>query len=193
MKRWESACEELWLSIDLGLNNKERINICAAYIPPPISKDYLQTFLDNLTDVVSNKISNGSFTLLVGDFNLPNIVWETIGDPNVYIPKPNNGTIENMFIDEITFNNLKQCNCILNDNYRILDLVLVNNTNNVKVVEASMPLVGLDSHHPALEILIHSLGNIKPCRSKRVASPNYSKCDFDAINEELTHIVWSEV
>ncbi|CAG5055769.1 unnamed protein product [Parnassius apollo] len=98
-----------------------------------------------------------------------------------------------MFIDEITFNNLKQCNCILNDNNRILDLVLVDNTNNVKVVQASLPLFGLDSHYPALEILIHSLGKIKPCRPKRVASPNYSKCDFNATNKELTHIVWSEV
>ncbi|CAK1601133.1 unnamed protein product [Parnassius mnemosyne] len=193
MNRWESACEELWVSIDLGLNNKYRINMCAAYIPPPVSRDYLTTFLNNLTDVVNNKISNGSFTLLVGDFNLPYIVWESIGDQNVYIPEPNNGTIENMFIDEITFNNLKQCNYILNDNNRILDLVLVDNANIVKVAEASLPLVGLDPHHPALEILIHSLGNIKPCRSKRVALPNYSKCNFDAINEELTHIVWSEV
>lgn len=193
MKRWESACEELWVSFDLGLKNKSTINICAAYIPPPISRDYLTTFLSNLTDVVNNKISNGSFTLLVGDFNLPNIVWESTDDANVYTPKPNNGTIDNMFIDEITFNNLKQCNCILNNNNRMLDLVLVDNANNVKVVEASLPLVGLDPHHPALEILIHSLGNIKPFRSKRGALPNYSKCDFDAVNKELTQIVWSEI
>lgn len=75
----------------------------------------------------------------------------------------------------------------------MLDLVLVDNANNVKVVEASLPLVGLDPHHPALEILIHSLGNIKPFRSKRGALPNYSKCDFDAVNKELTQIVWSEI
>lgn len=192
-RKWESTCEDLWLSIQIGGNKSVKINICAVYIPPPVSHDYLTIFLNNLTDVMNNQVPHNSSTLLVGDFNFPNIVWEIGHNINYFTPRPQGGTIDNVFLDEISFNNLKQYNNTLNANNRVLDLVFMDSANTLKVSKAEYSLIELDPHHPALELDITIGGKVKSLKSNRVPLPNYSKCDFDAVNEELSGIVWPEV
>lgn len=64
----------------------------------------------------------------------------------------------------------------------------MDSANTLKVSKAEYSLIELDPHHPALELDISIGGKVKSLKSNRVPLPNYSKCDFDAVNEELSGI-----
>jgi hypothetical protein len=52
----------------------------------------------------------------------------------------------------ICFYDLKQCNNVRNSNNRLLDLVFVNRCLSCSVIDSGDPLVGVDDHHPSLEV-----------------------------------------
>lgn len=190
---WESECEDLWVNIKLnGNSGKNSLNICAVYVPPPLNHDYMDAFLSNFTQTMNNKILNMSSTILIGDFNLSNIAWEYDKNLGCCVPGPTTSLIESTFIDEMLFNNLSQCNRIINLNNRILDLLLTNTPDKLEVSKNLSPLLKLDAHHPALEIIIRQ----PKCNQslKRIRKPvlNFNKSNYEAINEVLGNTVWAE-
>lgn len=45
--KWETNCEDLWISLKTHTNKEARtLNICVVYLPPPVSQTLLDSFLD---------------------------------------------------------------------------------------------------------------------------------------------------
>lgn len=72
-KNFESSGEDLWVSVDiLNCNKKkDKLLICAIYLPPPVKTHILETFIHNSNQVLDNFNNK----LILGDFNLSNISW----------------------------------------------------------------------------------------------------------------------
>ena len=73
---FETDNEDLWVTIDLGTPLKPFfIAFCAVYLPPPVLRSTLQTFIDNVSNINEQ---NTCHKCIVGDFNLSNINWELV-------------------------------------------------------------------------------------------------------------------
>ncbi|XP_055623637.1 uncharacterized protein LOC129767048 [Toxorhynchites rutilus septentrionalis] len=97
--------------------------------------------------------------LVLGDYNQSGLTWNVTENDH-----PINNVLHSnipasycTLLDGFSLHNLTQINKILNINSRILDFVLVNEAAipECSVIEASEPLIGIDNHHPALEIPIN--------------------------------------
>lgn len=144
------------------------------YSPPDIPAGVFGSWVDELGIYVSNL---GSSTLLLGDFNIPNL--------NGNSAKP------------IALNNLKhlcnlvQFNRVVNTNNGLLDLVLADIP--CSVTRDYSPLLPIDSYHPALNINLE-LVTIPQVR-KFLPNPhsgnyNFRKADFPALYASLLEIDW---
>lgn len=186
---WESKCEDLWVT--LRLDKANTLNICVAYLPSPATFEYTEFLMNNITNVIQNKIKKQSHTLILGDFNMPKITWSyDITTQQLMSNTSGDNNIENLFLDSIAFNNLYQHNSFPNSNQRILDLILSSRSNIGLTCKCSHPLVSENEHHPALvvDMSLSSGRQIKPIRTEY---PNYILSDYDAINNELKGIDWS--
>lgn len=194
---WESRYEDMWLTFKLGTARKPfQLTICTTYIPPPIGLEVIDASLTKFTQIYNTSCTNqNSLTLFIGDFNLANVVWDYDSVTKTCTPRPCQGAraVENRFLDEIELNNLHQCNYIANSKNHILDLVMTNSPNSVNVREASVPLIHLDLHHPALEIQVIQPKINNMLRGNRSPRLDFHRSDFDKINQELKDVNWSSI
>ncbi|KAG7302594.1 hypothetical protein JYU34_012531, partial [Plutella xylostella] len=93
----------------------------------------MQVFLNNLTNILHNKVPNSSSTLLIGDFNLTNTEWVPDTNTKAMYPSCSSNAIENMCIDNMSYNNFHQYNYVKNKNGKILDLVCSNFPLNISI------------------------------------------------------------
>lgn len=189
-KSWESVCEDLWVSFKIGQSTQ--INICGVYIPPPVKELELNYFLKNTAQVINSNTDDGTINVVIGDFNLSNIVWEYSTYSRSLIPVRTNNNVDSLFIDTIFFCNLHQCNSISNYNERILDLVLSSHPSFLTVSEEK-PLVPLDCHHPALLIDLQYSTQKHYLKSNTEPKYNFAFCDYNTVIEELSNIDWAHL
>ena len=184
----ESKCEDVWVSVDIYIDNKlEKLFICGVYIPPPVQRHILEHFLDGANRVLEKSV----FSLIMGDFNLGSIEWTgSVGSP--LIPSLNkNSMYEHMLLDFIALNNLNQYNCILNDRGRILDLVLSNISVNDLGLCVS-PLTNVDTYHPPLEFQLLCGKGQDILRNNHEPRYKFHKANYCNIVQELKEILWCE-
>lgn len=138
-------------------------------------------------------MTSGSQTLVFGDFNLPYFNW--LRDTNYphLIPQPGTSAQHALFLDTMEFNGLNQFSGVLNDNSRILDLVLsTNGSNMITVTRNRTHLTRLDlPHHPALHITLN-VGLLKFLKRKPSKMFKFYKSDYNKINERLSCVDWAE-
>lgn len=188
---FQSHNEDIWILLKISNKN---FAICAAYVPPPPSTAGLESLLDNISNIIHNRLPRDTSTLVLGDFNLGNIGWSIDPDTNgIFLSSlPTDCFISNIFIDSLAYNNLFQCNPVCNVGNRILDLVLSNSPESVVVSEPDQPLVGIDPYHPPLLVSwkVSSSKNMKPKRSSYL---NFFACDYNSIRNELLNVDWSQL
>ena len=149
--------------------------IFALYIPPHMPVQDLESFFEYLENYVSteNKI------LIVGDFNIPSFHDQS------------NDSVATLLNQFLALTNLAQLNKVLNDNGRILDLVLSNITD-VAVMLHDSPPVKPDKHHPPLliDILLRtpSTRNFPLCGINRKF--NFKLCNFHELYSALFATDW---
>lgn len=165
MIEWESEYEDLWLIVDVPINNTIRqIAFCAVYLPPPVDKRMLDSFLSNCNRV--SELHNIS-TCIIGDFNISCINW-----CNMTNLKNNcQNSIAQMLLDFIRVNNLSQCN-VVNKTCKVLDLVLTD-LPSIRVTKAIDHLCKIDPLHPPLSFSISTIIENK-------LKPKTSNCRFRA-------------
>ena len=112
--------------------------LIAVYLTPDLHITVIEDFFNNLEELVS--FNN---TILIGDFNFPNIINTTSNDSKSRICR-----------DFLAVTNLHQCNNIPNMYNKYLDLVLSNILPTVSKVD--QPIFPEESHHPALLISVHT-------------------------------------
>jgi hypothetical protein len=144
-ERCEVVCDVM-SRIDLLLVkinfNYRAVYVLVLYIPPNSHDLTYKVFCDLLMSLHFLYDSN---LLIVGDFNVPDYVNGVCGHSkaSTSCQLPNN---------LICFYDLKQCNNVRNSNNRLLDLVFVNRCLSCSVIDSGDPLVGVDDHHPSLEV-----------------------------------------
>ena len=174
--------------------------IASVYRPPPSQSnstfdlDSFKNLLIFLQDKI-NKANNGhSDIILTGDFNFPNIQWDTTTNHCSVASKPTEA--EDLFLRFTEDNLLCQYVAQPTRECNILDLFLTNNPNLVLHTESqTTPL----SDHNIVTVqttynLVAPQHNEKPDIPKdSFRQLNLFKADFDKINEHLESIVWEDL
>lgn len=184
---WESNYEDLWITVNTCFQKKSsHIAICAAYLPPPITSESLDGFLNNTSKIIDiNK-----YSLVIGDFNISKMSWSKLVGLN-YVNPSCNCNLHQIFVDFMEEHDLKQFNSTVNANNRILDLVLSNYTQ-ITVTRNTSPVSLVDSHHPPLDINL-KLDKIPYLKDQPIDKYNFYKADYNAINKELDTLPWLEL
>lgn len=183
--------EVIWAFIDLEIP----LYICCAYLPDRSQSAAYHSFNKSLQDNITS-IRVREFNLLVlGDFNLPSIHWESAPDgslsPTDYLSNDVNG-LNASFVQIMNCFNLLQFNNNVNHNGRILDLVL-SDINSEQITCLSPTIIlsePIDRHHPPVQVDIDTARpKIHPqCERKRFDFP---AANFDQINNDLSAVNWS--
>ncbi|CAH2109339.1 unnamed protein product [Euphydryas editha] len=188
MRNWQSECEDLWVTVDIGTSSS--IAICVAYLPPPVQKQTLKHFMDNFNSVTEKL--NKYHSIVIGDFNMGSIDWTQLQvAAGLTVPSSTHSILFKDFLDFTHLNNLEQYNTVCNVNNKILDLVLADQLF-CQVTEATVSLSKIDPHHPPLDIVLeyHPDKALKP---NKIIRYNYYKANYENINSELGKINWQEL
>jgi hypothetical protein len=161
--------------------NYRAVYVLVLYIPPNSHDLTYKVFCDLLMSLHFLYDSN---LLIVGDFNVPDYVSGVCGHSKA-------STSCQLLNNLICFYDLKQCNNVRNSNNRLLDLVFVNRCLSCSVIDSGYPLVGVDDHHPSLEVGV-TIGDVfKRFPIGRSSSFNFRKCNFVALYDALNGVDWS--
>ena len=141
-----------------------------AYRPDYLSASQNDQFLD----CIENFCSSSLHTIIVGDFNLPQIDWY-----NSKISSASKKSVESNFLVFCEKNNLHT------RGNNILDLVLCNNENLIKNCDVSEPFSQSDHSSVYFEIF-----GFIPKQVDKSYLYNFRKGDYENLNIYLTHINW---
>lgn len=156
----------------------KKLFIFAVYIPPSISLNELEYFfecLEQLDNVFDNKV------IIFGDFNVP-----SFNSPNL---NSRDFCIINNFLQ---YTDLIQCNNIVNDSGRLLDLVFSN--IDCQITRDNVPLVEEDLHHPTLNVILNNLSfkNSQPFQNHdNYESFNFRQANYPQLYETILDTDWS--
>jgi len=184
---WSTAgvCEYMWVTV--GLTTARNLNICCVYIPPYAASAEITTFMESIGDILDSN-TDDEF-LVVGDFNLPNVIWTPNGlffEPATSI----NDIISVEFINLYSFLNLYQFNGIANESGKFLDLVISGADDHIFVSRSAFPLVAENMHHPSLAIDL-KFEKVSAAPVQVFFSRAFPHANYDLINIEIKNIDWS--
>jgi len=138
---------------------------------------------------VSSHLSERDLSIVLGDFNLPDISWSLSTDSLV-----STSLSDHDFVDGLLELSLQQVSVIRNSLNRQLDLVFVLDPSEVTVSRIDPLVVPEDQYHPTLELTIclPSVDTLSPS-----LSPNkcrcFRKCDFSKLNNLTSQYNWKNL
>ncbi|CAH2095525.1 unnamed protein product [Euphydryas editha] len=187
VKTWESDCEDLWVIINMNINNIfKKVAICAVYLPPPVRLESLSKFLDNTCDVMGLVDE----VVLLGDFNLGFINWVSQDNCNHMFPTCYNNLLGHALVDFVYSNNLFQYNNIFNCDNKMLDLIF-STIKNLNVTQPLDLISKLDPRHPNLLLNLPLINTKMYLQPKCRVDYNFFKADYVNINSELYLVDWT--
>lgn len=136
------------LFVVLHFKNQSFI-IGSIYIQPNTDKSNYDLYLNSINEIYHNY--PGSNIILIGDFNLPNVLWSHYSkDNSIITPLCEASSTESSFINGLSCLHFSQFNFNFNNCNTILDLVFCNLVYlNVIDIDSILPF---DPFHPALTI-----------------------------------------
>lgn len=179
---WEEVClEHLTVSLLLGKHN---LIISAVYIPPSSSTQLYKKFFSKCELIYDAE--PGATLCLLGDFNLPHLHWLASDSKYLNLERTYNEA-SSLLLDTIQLIGTKQYNYLLNNDNRILDLLLCD--IECIVVSPEVVLSRIDSHHPPFQF---STDFVCPdIQSKLIVNRyNYFKGDYETICKEMNSVNW---
>ena len=183
---WESDSENLWVTLQININNvMKHISICVVYLPPPVKLDTLSNILDN----IESKIDLCDDLVILGNSNLGFIEWSTNNNCSQMFPSSYDNLLGYKLIDFMSTIALYQLNSICNSNNRFLDLILCSSVN-ASVKRPLNDLTHCNHHHPSLLLTLHFTGIISYLRPKISVGYNYFKADYASIVDKLASYNW---
>ncbi|XP_038122448.1 uncharacterized protein LOC119771121 [Culex quinquefasciatus] len=187
---WKCA-EQVWVAIDL---DDHTVFICAAYIPPDQTSS-ANVFEINAASVLAVSAMARPYDELIvlGDFNLPGLIWRPSGDGFLYADSALSTQAAHVteFLDSYSSSLLQQINSFPNENNVVLDLCFVSCPDTAPpLVIAPAPLVKDVRHHPPLLLSL-------PVRLATEHTPvvcevryDYRNLDVPSMLELLQSIDW---
>ena len=165
------------------------LHVICAYLPGSgFAHELLLThFINYLKNCLETYI-NHDF-LILGDFNMPSVLWYRDPDAISFYPSGNMNDIQYDFCTLLSSFGLNQFNGIPNDNGRFLDLIISN--LDIVVKRCDQPLTREDlPHHPALMFDVLNIC-LRPLREPPTRKFNFRKANYDRIRKFLSDIDWS--
>ena len=136
-----NTVEQLFVKITVGSVD---IIIGTVYLPPDSGIGKYVVHTETVNDICEKNVS--SYIFLVGDYNLPNIVWHPDDEFNGYVPFSSAGLCECHICDSFSACGLHQLNCFKNIAGNVLDLCFTNLDdcnlslcNSLSIIDASHP------------------------------------------------------
>lgn len=121
------------------------------YIPPKMGLHVYENFVMNMEYILKLSSTSDRF-IVVGDFNLPEIVWSPDIDNNLcYVPALTPSPSSSYLLESVSAIGLFQINGVMNDFGKLLDLVLCDLPEDI-VINQCHGLVLEDRYHPCLEL-----------------------------------------
>ena len=181
----KASLEILW--IEVRLDSVRWLFIGNVYLSPGSEIAIIDEFQKSL-DKVSAAIKPTDTILLLGDFNLPGIIWLFKEDDNYAIPSnaSTNNQLSYCFLDPIQACALQQYSTLPTCNNHVLDLVFTNDMSAGINYADKVTM----SNHEALDIALKGNVTTKAQMKKRTKF-NYKKADNHVIFRLLTCISWS--
>lgn len=167
----DSLVESIW--IDIKINSKEILRLGIVYRPP----NQGELVDSQLVEELKVGCQNRNFkTLILGDFNLPDINW------NLNVGMENNSR---KFVECFNDCFLSQVVDMPTRGNKILDLALVNDINIISSVNVGETLANSDHNiiRLILNLEIHKINNTRMV-------PDLNKGDFIKFRELLRNISW---
>lgn len=166
------------------------MHLCVVYVPP--EPHHIPTDLNLISHKFKNVFEshqNDNF-VLIGDFNLPFISWNSDGYNIVkkgLIAVHDAGV---QLIEELTFLGFKQYNKLKNFAGNTLDLVFSNLA--LIVTACSLPLLSEDRAHPSFSVKIPDL-SVTPLRELAAPKRNFRKADYLNMNLYFKEKDWQSL
>lgn len=189
---WASI-EQVWVKIEFSGRN---LFLCGIYIPPDRTRDMASIETHNQSIIHICAAANPEDEIVVvGDFNLPGISWQTCGNGFMH---PNLGrssihAAASRLLDCYSTATLRQINNVLNENNRCLDLCFVSARDVAPLItSAPVALVKNVAHHRPLIIALQH----NEIRHRESISPVYydfRNADQQSIAEFLSSVDWLHV
>lgn len=176
-------CEDLWVCVTL--ENGKKMFLCCVYIPPHSTDNNLKAHLDRVSEIMFNNPDD--IFIIVGDYNMPGIVWSIDNVLKYYQPQPYNSMSEAL-IDTFSLLDFKQFNGISNSHNKILDL-FYSNAEKVTVNKSCVPFVTEDNFHPALDICIN-IPSLTFHTKVNFKTPLFKRANYDIINSQIGNLDW---
>lgn len=170
------------------------VYLFSVYIPPSMSSEVYKKCSDNIASAIENCNPEDRF-VVCGDFNLPEIDWMFCEEDNCEIPVSPNSDKADDFLSSLSSLSLHQVNNICNHMNRMLDLVLCDDPNEIKVLE-NTNLLPLDIYHPALNICLESSLNFSATKKVYESSAmvyDFKKSKIVEMINHLSEIDWPTV
>ena len=185
----DKFCQCAILTID-SLNTV----VASVYRPPGTQ---LSSFNKVLTFIQEYLASSGSPDVYItGDFNLPNIDWETL---NISNELGINGTLSaQALLDLMSYNFLSQVVDKPTRNNNILDLILTNRSQYVADIESTITRLS-DHNIVCAQLAFDARSNVpegpapKPVDDGTFFGLNLFKADMDSIAKELDKVDWKAI
>jgi hypothetical protein len=160
------------LAVEIKPSKRSKLLLVCCYRSP---SETISDFVTELRDILQSNSVKYNGMCIIGDFNLPNIIWNDCWGSSI-------NTNENLFLELCSEFSLSQINKVPSTIHgNILDLVLTNLPDTIShVVKSSLYF---DSDHFLLEFNINT--TTKRVRSRPREIFNYKKANFVNINNEL--------
>lgn len=161
--------------------------ITCSYIPPNSSAHIYTSHFSAIKYVIDQSKPSDLFVSL-GDFNLPNILWNKPDDLNYLIPLGTNEFIQSLFTC-----GLSQINHVRNAFGKLLDLAFVNQPSDTHVRNVSPITHPEDRHHPTIQLDIFLYNKVSQdesvtnIRNKVFCFP---RTDYNKLNYLLSTVNW---
>lgn len=176
------------LILKISFTKTFEILLIVSYIPPNSPLSVYETHIKNCNFYLENLLDY-QHVIYMGDFNLGQICWNL--DKNL-LPFQIKNDFDSLLLEFLSLNNLYQINNILNENFRILDLVMVDNDFNHNIFEPILPIFDKTFHHAPITVEF-SVQNFQPLGNSCNFSYDFKNADYQSINLYLCDIDWLNV
>lgn len=163
--------------------------ISAVYLAPNVGEVPYELFVRDV-EQIAERSRLEDHIVVMGDFNLPRVSWTDFEDFGLS-PLGVTTDLEANLVDGLINCDFQQLNPYPNQYGVFLDLVFSNSSFDVAIETSGAPLLKLDRHHHAYEILVDIAAcRYEPC-SLDVERYKFACADCESISQELNLIDWA--
>jgi len=188
-----NSCEQIWCELNIG---PEKILVGNIYRPPKNDLSANTTINKSITEarnLLNKKLYSG--LLITGDFNFPDIAWDTEHHviSNHPVNSPEHEFIETLnetfLVQHVNIPTFQDVNLALGNT---LDLIITESDNRILNLISNPPLAKIKKGHLILEFSYVVCGHTKIEQNYNSNKLNYNKADFKEINNRMSDIKWPD-